>query len=45
MFGNSTGALRVKSDAAGLRNRMVVGSLSWSLSKGLSKPKAGLAVY
>ena len=45
MFGNSMGAQRVKSDAAGLRNRMVVGSLSWSLSKPLSKPKPGLAVY
>jgi hypothetical protein len=45
MLGNSTGAPRVKSDAAGLRNRMVVGSLSWSLSKPLSKPKPGLAVY
>ena len=45
MFGNSKGVPRLKSDASGLRNRSVVGGLSWSISNPLSKPKPGFAVY
>jgi len=45
MFGNSMGAPRLKTDASGLRNRSVVGGLSWGISDSLSKPKPGFAVY
>jgi hypothetical protein len=45
MFGNSMGATRLKSGASGLRNRSVVGGLSWGFSDSLSKPTPGFAVY
>ena len=45
VVGNSLGALRLKSGPSGLRNRAVVGGLSWSLSNPLSIPTPGFAVY